>query len=274
MGLQTEALLHAVVAGLIASVACGLGALPLLIKRFDPARYTGLGYGFAGGLMFAASVYNLILPGLQMEALFNRLNPDQMLPGENWSLASVLPVLLGIGLGAGFLSFVERFVDRWSQEASTPRWERWGGTVGVLVFLAMTIHSAPEGVAVGTGYAAGAAADSDLGAYIALAIAIHNIPEGLAVSIPLRSAGASVWRCGVAAFLTSLPQPIAAVPALLLAWVFRPLMPILLGFAAGAMLFLLILEIVPHALERESHQHIAWAFTVGFGGMLLVQVVL
>jgi len=86
---------------------------------------------------------------------------------------------------------------------------------------------------VGTGYTAGElerelGGDADLGTYIALAIAIHNVPEGLAVAIPLRSAGASVGRCFLAAFLTSLPQPIAAVPAVLLAWFFQPLMPLLL----------------------------------------------
>jgi len=113
-----------------------------------------------------------------------------------------------------------------------------------------------------------------LGATVALAIAIHNIPEGLAVAIPMRSAGASFGRCFTAATITSLPQPLAAIPAVLLAWFFEPLMPFLMGFAAGAMIFLVVLELLPDALEVDTHSHIAWAFTAGFGLMLLIQVVL
>jgi len=113
-----------------------------------------------------------------------------------------------------------------------------------------------------------------LGPTLALAIAIHNIPEGLAVAIPLRGAGASIFRCFLAAVATSLTQPIATIPAVLLAWFFTPLMPVLMGFAAGAMVFLVILELIPEALETESPRRIAWAFTLGFCLMLLVQVVL
>jgi zinc transporter ZupT len=115
---------------------------------------------------------------------------------------------------------------------------------------------------------------NNLGHYIALAIAIHNIPEGLAVAIPMRAAGASIWKCFWAAFLTSLPQPIAAVPAAYLAWLFQPIMPVLMGFAAGAMVFLVILELIPEALHTSSPVRVAWAFTIGFCAMILVQVLL
>lgn len=280
----------ALIAGLLASVACGLGVLPLFVRGLDPIKHRGLGYAFAGGLMFAASVYNLILPGLQMQA-YNKLNPDGLLGDAIMNFNHVWPVLLGIMAGAGFLAVTDRYLHRNENEGDLNHrlhddasYVGWGGRLGMLVFIAMTIHSIPEGVAVGVGYtsddtgvldqAGHALMDGNLGNYLALAIAIHNMPEGLAVAIPMRAAGASLPRCFAAAFLTSLPQPLAAVPAVLLAWFFQPLMPILMGFAAGAMIFLILLELIPEALEIESPQRIAWAFTLGFSMMLLVQVLL
>lgn len=272
--LPIEVLVQAVVAGIAACLACGLGAFPLAIPGLDPARHRGLGYAFAGGLMFAASVYNLILPALQMGQ-----SPDEF----QVDLAHMLPILTGMLLGAGFLALTDHFLDHDAEDAAVTlaspdqkqKHDGWGGRVGLLVLIAMTVHSIPEGVAVGTGYTSDAAnLTSNLGPVLALAIGIHNIPEGLAVAIPLRAAGASIWRCFWAAVLTSVPQPIAAVPAVLLAWFFQPLMPLLMGFAAGAMIFLIILELIPHALEEEKPTPIAWSFTLGFAAMLLVQVVL
>lgn len=254
-----DILLKSLIAGILASLACGLGALPLLLKRIDLSKHTGLGYGFAGGLMLAASVYNLILPGLTMTQ-------------QTLTLAHVLPVLLGIWAGCAFLWLTDIFLNE--ERLSQTSWKRWGGRAEILIFLAMAVHSIPEGVAVGVGYASQEVYDNELGAYIALAIGIHNIPEGLAVAIPLRAAGASIMKCFWAAVLTSLPQPIAAVPAALASWFFQPLMPVLMGFAAGAMLFLILLELIPEALHHEQPRRIAWSFMLGFGLMLLIQVVL
>jgi ZIP family zinc transporter len=252
-------LLKAVIAGLLASLACGFGALPLAFHRIDPKTKTGLGYAFAGGLMFSASVYNLILPGLTMTT-------------RAISLPTVLPVLGGILLGAVFLSATNGFLS--PERLRQSGWRRWGGRKEILIFIAMCVHSIPEGVAVGVGYASEPVYATNLGSYIALAIAIHNIPEGLAVAIPLRAGGASIRWCFFAAFMTSLPQPIAAIPATIVSWLFQPLMPFLMGFAAGAMIFLVLMEMLPDALSQEKPVRIAWAFTAGFCLMLLVQVVL
>lgn len=254
-----EILLNSLIAGILASLACGLGALPLLLKRFDLSKHTGLGYGFAGGLMLAASVYNLILPGLTMTQ-------------QQMTLTQVLPVLFGLFAGAAFLWLTDLFLNE--ERLSQASWKRWGGRAEILIFLAMAVHSIPEGVAVGVGFASEEVYANNLGAYIALAIGIHNIPEGLAVAIPMRAAGASMMKCFWAAVLTSLPQPIAAVPAAFASWFFQPLMPVLMGFAAGAMLFLILLELIPEALHHEQPRRLAWAFMFGFGLMLLIQVVL
>jgi ZIP family zinc transporter len=255
-----EILIKSFIAGILASLACGLGVLPLLIKRLDPAKHTGLGYAFAGGLMFSASVYNLILPGLGQQADYQ------------WQISAVVPILLGIVLGSLFLATTDRVLTKYhiGENANS----QWGGRTGLLIFIAMSIHSIPEGVAVGVGYASGEAYHTQLGAYIAVAIAIHNIPEGLAVAIPMRSSGASMWRCFWAAVFTSLPQPLAALPAAALAWVFKPIMPVLMGFAAGAMMFLVLMELIPDALDTQPRRRTAWMFTAGFCLMLLIQVIL
>jgi len=175
-------------------------------------------------------------------------------------------------LGAVFLWGTDRYLSPVRLQRAA--WKRMGSRAEILIFVTMSVHSIPEGVAVGVGYASEEAFATQLGSYIALAIAIHNIPEGLAVAIPLRSSGSSMHRCFWAAFLTSLPQPIAAVPASIVSWIFKPLMPILMGFAAGAMIFLVLLELLPDALSTEKPVTIAWAFTGGFCLMLLVQVLL
>ena len=227
-------LLESLVAGVIASFACGLGALPLAFRGIDLQKHTGIAYSFAGGLMFAASVYNLILPGLNITS-------------KSLGLAETVPVISGILLGALFMWQTDRYLS--PERLERDSWKRFGNKAQILIFVAMFVHSIPEGVAVGVGYASQEVYTSNLGHYIAIAIALHNIPEGLAVAVPLRAAGATIHRCFWAAFLTSLPQPIAAVPAGYLSWLFQPIMPILMGFAAGAMIFLVILELIPEAIN-------------------------
>jgi len=180
------------IAGILASFACGLGALPLAIKSINLEKHTGIAYAAAGGLMFAASVYNLILPGLTLSS-------------SSIHLAEAVPVIVGIILGAGFLWQTDRYLspERLEQQS----WKRFGNKAELLIFIAMSVHSIPEGVAVGVGYSSEAVYSNHLGHYIALAIALHNIPEGFAVAVPMRAAGASIWKCFWAAFLTSLPQP-------------------------------------------------------------------
>jgi len=249
----------AFVAGLLASIACGVGALPLAISGLHLERRIGLGYALAAGLMFSASVYNLLLPAFTIG-------------GDALKASPVLQTLAGMAMGAAFLYAVERFLT--PERLQAKFLNVFGGKTEALIFIAMAFHSVPEGVAVGVGYGAEPhlVEGQHFAKYIALAIAIHNIPEGLAVALPMRSKGVSILKCFFFAFLTSLPQPIAAVPSSLLVWLFQPLMIPLLGFAAGAMMYLVLLELLPEALERHSRTQIAWSFLAGFGLMVLVQV--
>ena len=247
------------VAGIFASLACGLGALPLAFGRLRLEERVGLGYAFAGGLMFSASVYNLLLPAFTV--------------GDHASeLVPVLLTLGGMAAGALFLHGIEKYLT--PERLSNGVFRHVGGRMETLVFLAMTFHSIPEGIAVGVGYGSEThlAEGEGFGHFIAIAIGIHNIPEGLAVALPLRLKGASIAKCFFLAFLTSLPQPLAAVPSSLLVWLFEPLMLPFLGFAAGAMMYLVLMELIPEALERHGPAAMAWMFLAGFGLMALVQV--
>ncbi len=260
--IETQVAIEAAVAGLLASVACGLGALPLGFKRINLGKRIGLGYGFAAGLMVAASVYNLLWPALT-------------LGNAELRLGSVLKTTAGLFLGCLLLWWMGRFLT--TERLESRGIAKWlGGRTEALIFLTMCLHSVPEGIAVGVGYAGEARLEDaeGLGGYIALAISIHNIPEGLAVALPLRLRGVSLAKCFLFAFLTSLPQPIASVPACLLVWFFEPLILPCLGLAAGAMMYLTIEELVPDALETRSRGQVAWAFMIGFISMVLVQAVL
>lgn len=253
---------EATVAGIVASFACGCGALPVLLPGLALEKRIGIGYAAAGGLMFAASVYNLLLPAFTL--------------GEEAAMRAeaVGPTLLGFFAGCAAIAAVragltpERLGSTWLKPL--------GGRVETLIFVAMTLHSVPEGIAVGVGYGSEthSASLSGLGAVIATAISIHNIPEGLAVALPLRAGGASFGKCFLLATLTSLPQPLAALPASLLVWLFEPLMLPFLGFAAGAMMFLVVVELIPDALETRTPTVTAWAFMIGFAAMTAVQVAL
>jgi ZIP family zinc transporter len=246
-------------AGILASLACGLGAVPLAFSGLRLQERVGLGYAFAGGLMFSASVYNLLMPAFTM-------GTDGAT--ELWP---VVKTLGGMAAGAAFLWLLERYLT--PERLETGPLKDVGGRTSALVFVAMTAHSIPEGVAVGVGYGSETHLHVDkFGHYIAIAIGIHNIPEGLAVALPMRLAGASLFRCFFFAFLTSLPQPIAAVPSGLLVWLFEPLLLPFLGFAAGAMMYLVLMELVPEALIRHTRAEMAWMFLAGFGLMALVQV--
>ncbi len=250
------------VAGIAASLACGLGALPVLIPALKVEERIGLGYAFAGGLMFSASVYNLLLPA-------------HTLGNENAiKLVPVLLTLAGILAGCFCLWFVQENITK---ERLKSKWLKPFGTeTEALIFLAMAFHSIPEGIAVGVGFGSEGHHESltGLGMFIAVAIGIHNMPEGLAIALPMRASGAPFWKCFLFAFLTSLPQPIAAVPASLMVWFFEPLMLPFLGFAAGAMIYLVVVELIPDALATRTTQQVAWAFMTGFCLMLLVQSVL
>lgn len=137
----------------------------------------------------------------------------------------------------------------------------------VLLVGIMTVHSFAEGIGVGVAYGGG----DELGAFITAAIAIHNIPEGLAISLVLVAMGLSVGRAAAWSIFSSLPQPIMAIPAFLFVEQFERFLPIGLGIAAGAMVWMIFEDLLPDALERTSASSVAIIATVSMAMMLLLQ---
>jgi zinc transporter ZupT len=137
----------------------------------------------------------------------------------------------------------------------------------ILIVTVMTVHSLAEGVAIGTSFGGGMA----LATFITVAIAVHNIPEGVAISAVLRSNGVGVARCAGWSIFSSLPQPVMAVPAFLFVEAFAPALPYGIGFAAGAMVFMVLLEILPEAYGKGSAREVGALASLSMIAMILFQ---
>lgn len=225
MPLGGSFLLEVFVAALITDLATGLGAVPFFFVKEIPRAYYGFAWGLAAGLMLAASVIDLVVPGLQ--------------------LGSASHLVVGALVGVGFYLAGERFVE--TRDIAFEDVKDADSVRRIILILGvMTVHSFPEGFAIGLAFISGVPA---LGIILALAIAIHNIPEGLAISIPLKAEGISTWRCVGYAILSSVPQPIAAVIVVLGMDLLQPYLTGGFGFAAGAMLALVGLEMIPEGRE-------------------------
>jgi zinc transporter ZupT len=172
-------------------------------------------------------------------------------------------VLAGMVAGAAFFAGTARLVA--ARGWHLGNWSAAESRQSILLITTMIIHSAPEGIAIGVGYATG---EVSFGLLMATAIAVHNIPEGTAVSLVLRQRGASLWQCIGYSLLTSVPQPLLAVPAFMLTSFFQPLVAPSLGFAGGAMIFIVMSELLPESFESCSRLETAWSVTLGLIAML------
>jgi len=245
MELQTL-LIVTFIAAALTDLATGIGCLPFFLLGRLSDRFAGMLTSAAAGMMVSASLVQLVGEALQRTSLV-----------LGWDVA------LGVAAGSLFFLAASRWVTS-SEEFDLLALRKTGGSASILIVLAMTIHSLPEGVAVGVAYGSG---EAKLGLTVALAIAIHNIPEGLAIALALRPRGVSTWACVGWAIFSSLPQPLAAVPAAWAVWLFQPLLPGLMGFAAGAMLHLVVSELLPEGTNKSGNSATATAF---IGGVVLM----
>ena len=229
------------VAGLLTALATGLGAVPFFLVDDFSDRWNVLLWGIASGIMVAASLFGLVREGLAYGT------PLLLVPGV---LAGVVLVVVG-----------HRVID--GVDHGPKKYEQADFKKLLLILGVLTIHSFPEGVAVGVSFAelglesatpgetltvAGVAVPL-LAVFMTVAISIHNIPEGTAIAIPLRSLGISEWRMVWWAVFSSLPQPLGAVVAYYFVTLAKAFLPFGFGFAAGAMVYLVLTEFVPEALE-------------------------
>ncbi|MGO5049598.1 ZIP family metal transporter [Dysosmobacter sp. Sow4_B12] len=226
-----------------------LGAATVFFFSGEPRpKFQKAMLGFAAGVMTAASVWSLLLPAI------DQARAEGKLPG--W-----LPAAAGMLLGVVFLAALDSLLPRLRR---TPR-EDW--RQNTLLMTAITLHNVPEGMAVGLAFALAAEGEGLAGAAaLAMGIGIQNFPEGAAISLPLRQEGFSRRRAFFGGALSGSVEPVFGVLVVLAAGAVHPLMPWLLSFAAGAMLYVVVEELVPQAHSRSG--------TCGFVGGFLVMMVL
>jgi ZIP family zinc transporter len=238
------------VAGFVTALATGVGALPFFFVDDVGDRWNVALWGVASGIMVSASVFGLVLEAF---GSYVTLSLDGLAVGR---VPTRLVGLLAVGLFAGVVLVVvaHRVIDDY--EISPRRYEQADFKKLLLILGILTVHSFPEGVAVGVAFAdLGFSGPTVfgfvvpvLGIFMTIAISIHNVPEGLAISIPLRAMGVSEWRMVWWAVFSSLPQPVGAVVAFYFVRLAREFLPFGFGFAAGAMIYLVLTEFIPEAL--------------------------
>jgi ZIP family zinc transporter len=235
------------VAALITAIATGLGALPLIWAEGAHGRWLALGNAVAAGLMLAAS-FSLVAEGIGFDGP-----------------RTVLGLLAGLVL----IVIASRLLD--SHDGVAIAHVRGTDAKKVLLIVGiMTAHSAAEGVGVGVAYGGG----RELGDFITIAIALHNVPEGLAIALVMVPRGASVPSAAGWSIVTSLPQPLLAVPAFLFVLAFAPWLPFGLGLAAGAMLWMVFAELLPDARGAVGDETVGVVVTLAFAAMLAVTLLL
>ena len=227
------------------------------MKKTMPDLLQKILLGFASGVMVAASVWSLLIPGMEM--------------------GGILPTTIGLLAGFAFLLLIDHV---------TPHLHPVGGPEGpmsrlsktTMLALAVTIHNFPEGMAVGVAIAGALNGGVDItfaGALaLSLGIAIQNVPEGAIISMPLRAAGNSRWKSFWVGALSGIVEPLGGALVILVAALVTPMMPFLLAFAAGAMLYVVVEELVPEA-SQGNHSNIGTVgFALGFALMMVLDVVM
>lgn len=232
--------------GLVTALATGVGALPFVFVRSVSVRAVAYSNAIAAGLMLGASF------GLVAE-------------GSEWGGAQTF---IGTLLGIAFILGTQRWLGSHDVEVGELRGA--GARKMLLIVVVMTVHSFAEGVAIGSSFAGGLT----LATVITVAIAIHNVPEGLAISAVLRPQGTSLAACAGWSIFSSLPQPLMAVPAFLFVDAFQPALPYGVGFAAGAMVFMVFVELLPEALEGASRSAVGLLTAGSLVAMILFQALL
>lgn len=239
-------------------------AFVFFMKDEMPERPKKALLGFASGVMVAASVWSLLIPAMEME--------------EGRGAWSVLPAAAGFLLGIGFLLFLDELTPHLHPGSNSPEGPRSRLSRTAMLALAVTIHNLPEGMAVGVvlaGAGQGASGITMASAVaVSLGIAIQNVPEGAIISMPMRAEGNSRWRSFVLGSLSGVVEPIGGLAVILLASVLMPVLSYMLAFAAGAMFYVVVEELIPEASTGRHSNLSTIGFAVGFVLMMVLDVVM
>lgn len=220
--------------------------------------------GFAAGVMVAASVWSLLIPAMEM--------------CEGMGKLAFTPALIGLLAGVFFLLLMDSFIPHLHVGSDKPEGAKSSLGRTAMLMLAVTIHNLPEGAACGAIFAGvinGDGAVTMAGAItLAIGIAIQNFPEGAIISLPLRSEGNSRVKSFLLGTLSGAVEPLGALIAILLANIVTPILPYMLAFAAGAMVYVVVEELIPEASEGEHSNVGTITFAVGFALMMVLDVAL
>ncbi len=221
--------------------------------------------GFAAGVMVAASVWSLLIPAIE--------------EAQNWGMPGWLPAAGGFLLGVGFLMALDCVMPHLHLGAKEPEGHSSTWRRTTLLIFAVTLHNIPEGMAVGFSFALAAQHGNDPALYagamaLAIGMGIQNFPEGAAISLPLRQEGLPAWKSFVYGGLSGIVEPIFGILAVLVAGSIQPLLPWLLAFAAGAMLYVVVEELIPEAHLGEHSNVGTLGVVAGFLVMMVLDVAL
>lgn len=220
--------------------------------------------GFAGGVMISASVWSLIIPAIELSSSYGKL--------------VFLPATVGIILGVLFSFLLDRVIPHLNIASEKSEGRKSNLKKSTMLIFAVTLHNIPEGMAVGVALAGAFFGDFGISLsaslVLALGIAVQNIPEGAIISMPLRSGGFSKRKAFIFGVLSGVVEPIFACITILLASIVTPVLPYLLAFAGGAMLYAVIEELIPEAHDGEHSDFVTLSFAFGFLIMMILDITL
>ena len=239
-------------------------AFVFFMKDEMPVRLQKTLLGFASGVMVAASVWSLLIPSMEMV--------------EESGKWSVLPAAVGFLLGMGFLLVLDEVTPHLHIGTDKPEGMRAHLSKTMMLALAVTLHNLPEGMAVGVVFAGAENAVSNISlssaVAIAVGIAIQNVPEGAIISMPMRAAGNTRWKSFLIGSLSGVVEPVGAIAVMLLASLLVPVLPYMLAFAAGAMFYVVVEELIPEASSGQHSNLSTIGFAIGFVLMMVLDVVM
>lgn len=241
----------------------GAGCVFFLKNELKPVVQNSL-LGFASGVMVAASVWSLLIPAMEMSAHMGKM--------------SVIPAAVGFLLGMAFLLFMDEVVPHLHLDHEQPEGLSCGLGKSLMLVLAVTLHNIPEGMAVGVVFAGMLSKNTNIslmGAFaLSIGIAIQNFPEGAIISLPLKESLKSRRKSFLYGAASGIVEPIAALFTIFMASYIEPILPYLLAFAAGSMIYVVVEELIPESAQGEHSNAGTIGFAAGFALMMILDVVL
>lgn len=239
-------------------------AMVFLLKKEMSSKLQKALLGFASGVMIAASVWSLLIPAIDMAASSGQIA---------W-----IPAVIGFLIGIGFLLLLDTIIPHLHMDSDKPEGKQASLKKSTMLILTVTLHNIPEGMAVGVVFAGMLAGNSTItvaGAFaLAIGIAIQNFPEGAIISMPVVSTGVSKPKAFLYGVLSGVVEPIGAILTILLTSLITPILPYILSFAAGAMIYVVVEELIPESQAGEHSNIGTIGVAIGFALMMVLDVAL